>query len=182
MPFGLQRIAADARAVAAAWSARGDNAPNAASNLSSLLIQRRLVIDTNGPVGDRTEIVLRTRLRLSGDSETDIRRDWLQTTPRADVENLCGAHFRAVTAATSLSPVIGAVIRLATDLAIVTGTVGGIAAVVRELLREGWRALGPALLANWGLAAGVILSVTGVALRILLRTWLRRKLRALLSP
>jgi hypothetical protein len=62
------------------------------------------------------------------------------------------------------------------------GTVGGIVAMVRELLREGWRVLGPELLANWGLAAGVILTMTGVALRILLRIWLRQKLRALLSP
>jgi hypothetical protein len=182
MPFGLQRIAADARAVAAAWSARGSNAPNATKNLSTLLIQRRLVIDTSGPVGGRTEIVLRTRLRLSGDSETDILRDWLQTTPSTDVETLSAAHFRSVAATTSLSPVIGAAVRLITDLAIMMGTVGGIVAMVRELLREGWRVLGPALLANWGLAAGVILTTTGVALRILLRTWLRQKLRALLSP
>ncbi|HEU0216896.1 MAG TPA: hypothetical protein VFQ90_09550 [Stellaceae bacterium] len=182
MPIGLQRTTADVRAVAAAWSARGSDAPNAATNLSTLLIRRQLVIDTSGPVGDRTDIVLRTRLRLSGDSETDILRDWLQTTPSADVETLCTAHFRSVAATTSLTPVIGAVIRLATDLAILMGTVGGIVAIVRDLLREGWRALGPALLANWGLAAGVILAMTGMALRILLRTWLRQKLRALFSP
>src|SRR5215469_14458380 len=181
MPFGLQRIAADVRAVAAAWSARGGNAPNAAENLSTLLTRRQLVIDTSGPVGDRTDIVLRTRLRLSGDSETDILRDWLQNTPSADVETLCTAHFRSVAAAAALSPVIGAVIRLATDLAVMMGSVGGIVAIVRELLREGWRALGPALLANWGLAAGVILAITAMALRMLLRSWLRQKLRALFS-
>jgi len=182
MPFGLQRIAADVRAVAAAWSARGGNAPNAAENLSTLLTRRQLVIDTSGPVGDRTDIVLRTRLRLSGDSETDILRAWIQATPSADVETLCTAHFRSVAATTSLTPVIGAVIRLATDLAILMGTVGGIVAIVRGFLREGWGALGPALLANWGLAAGIILAVTGPALRMLLRTWLRQKLRALLTP
>lgn len=182
MPFGLERIAADARAVAAAWSARDSNAPNAAKNLSALLIQRRLVIDTSGPVGDHTDVVLRTRLRLSGDSETDILRDWLQTTPSADVETLCTAHFRSVGAATSLSPVIGAAIRLATDFAVMVGTAGGIVAIARDLLSEGWRALGPALLANWGLRAGIILGIMGVVLRILLRTWLRQKLRALLSP
>src|SRR5262249_8754223 len=67
-------------------------------------------------------------------------------------------------------------------LAILMGTVGGIVAIVRGFLREGWGALGPALLANWGLAAGIILAVAGPVVRMLLRTWLRQKLRALLTP
>jgi hypothetical protein len=65
---------------------------------------RRLQVDTEAQTSNGSCVVLRTRVRLTGDVQTDILRCWLDGTPRQSVEELANRHFRAVADATGGCP------------------------------------------------------------------------------
>jgi hypothetical protein len=176
MPLGMHSLVADARAVRDAWRLGGAAWVTAWRNLSHLLVRRQLVIATEAVVAGAVQPVLRTRLRLSGDSETEILRGWLQATPATEIAALAETHFRAVAVATA-SPAFVAAAKLGGRVIAALGTAGGLAVFVADAIRHGWAALGPALLANWGLLSSLAVAGLGFVLRHAFRFWLRRKLR-----
>ena len=177
MPLGLHSVVADAKAVVEAWRLGGTAWVTAWRGLSHLLVRRQLVIATEAVLAGAAQPVLRTRLRLSGDSETEILRGWLEATPATEIAALAETHFRAVAVATA-SPALAAAAKLGARAIVVLGTAAGLAAFISDAISHGWAALGPALLANWGLLLSLTATGLGFVLRRVFRFWLRRKLRS----
>ena len=126
-------------------------------------------------------VVLRTRVRLSGDTETDILRAWLNATTSDAVAALASTHFLAVAAATSgLAAAVG-MERLATRFMIAVGTAGGAGTTIWTLLTTELALLIPVLLSSWALLAPVAFAIAGVLVKLILRRRLRGMFRRGLS-
>lgn len=135
---------------------------------------RRVLVQTLAPSADRPQLVLRTRVRLNGDTQTDVCARWLGSTPKPTAEAFIAAHFRDVVVATVAWPAVAALTRLATTLLILAGlAIWPLPAL--QGFAGGWRGFAAALLPHrwaWTMVPALMI---GVLFRVGFRTWLRRR-------
>jgi hypothetical protein len=173
---------ADIAALRASWGSVRGGWRAARQDAVQLLAHRRIMIDTQAILPDGMRVVLRTRLRLSGDTETDILRRWLDATASDTVATLASAHFQAVAAATGgLAASVG-MERLATRFLIVAGTTVSAGTTIWTLMTTQSALLIPTLLARPALYVPVALAIAGLLLKLFLRWRLRGMFRRGLSP
>ena len=170
-PAWLAAILADIGALRSHWSSVRGGWMAARRDAVELVKYRRLRVDTSAMTPDGMAVVLRTRLRLIGDAQTDVLRQWLATATPRSIEQTSAAHFQSVAAALDGWNVARAMERLAARSAWLIG--GGYSVFV--LLRTPAADLLHALWANWHLWAGLALP----AIAALTRRVLRWRLRAL---
>jgi hypothetical protein len=159
---------------AAASSARG-GLPAAWRDAMQLLSDRRVLIETTAPTPDGNPIVLRTQLRLNGDVQTDILREWLDGALTEATNKLLDAHFRSVNEAVKGWAAVGAGVRLGSLLTITLGVVPVSMSIIPHALQSEWQMLPRLLLANWWTVSGVAIAAVGLLLRRLLRVWVQWK-------
>jgi len=177
----LASAVADLDALRRSWSSVRGGWRAAWRDSVQFLENRRVQVDTEAQTRDGACVVLRTRVRLNGDVQTDILRCWLDGTPNRSVEELAKQHFRAVADAAGGWPAVRATFRLATRLAVAVGAVAGIPSAVRTALEAGWESLPPSLIANWWVLFGIVSASVGLLLPWAVRLWLRWKFRTGLS-
>jgi hypothetical protein len=178
MPAWFASVTADVSTLAAAWNSLRGGWPAAWRDAEQLLSQRRTVIDTEAQTRGGLRVVLRTRVRLNGDVQTDILRCWLDGTPHRSAEALLNTHFQSVGDATKGWSAVSAGIRLASLLTVASGMIPGGAFAIRLAFREEWQTLVSALLTNWCVLSSLGIVAIGFLLRGILRLWLQRKFRA----
>ena len=172
---------ADIAALRASWGSVRGGWRAARQDAVQLLAHRRIMIDTQAMLPDGMRVVLRTRLQLSGDTETDILRRWLDATASDTVATLARTHFQAVAAATGgLAASVG-MERLATRFLVVAGTVVSAGTTIWTLLTTQPALLIPTLLARPALYVPVALAIAGVLLKLILGWRLRGMFRRGLS-
>ena len=181
MPRWVASVIADVNALAAAWGSVRGGWRAAWRDASQFLSYRRVLVDTEAPTREGVRVVLRTRVRLTGDVQTDILRSWLNGTPPALVDELVRRHFSSVAAAVQGWFVVPAGIRLGSLCTVALGIIPGSAYSIRLALRAEWQMLISALLLNWWVLSGIAVAVFGFLLRRILRLWLQWKFRAGLS-
>jgi hypothetical protein len=172
---------ADIAALRTTWGSVRGGWRAARQDAAQLLAHRRIMIDTQAALSDGMQVVLRTRLRLSGDTETDILRRWLDAATPDAVAKLACAHFKSVTAATGgLAAAVG-MQRLLTRFMIVAGTAVGAATTIWTLLTTQPALLIPTLLTMPALYVPVALALAGALLKLILRWRLHGMFRRGLS-
>jgi hypothetical protein len=181
VPTWPASLIADFSALAAAWSSVRGGWPAAWHDSAQFLAHRRILVDTQAQTRHGMRVVLRTRVRLNGDVQTDILRCWLDGTPRPLVEALANAHFQSVADAVRGWSAARAMIRVGSQLFVGLGAIVGIPPAIRPALEAGWESLVPALLANRWVLFGIASAAAGPLLRWALRLWLRWKFRGGLS-
>jgi hypothetical protein len=164
---------ADVEILLAAWRSAPGGWRRAWRDAVAMMSHREVLVETN----DGPTIVLRTRLRLHGDVQTDILRGWLDAAPRDAVDGLTRRHFQSVGDAMRGWPAVRAMVRLGTQLLVTLGAAAGLGSAIETWLRVGWSSLLAALLADWWTVSGIALMVLAPVLRWIVRWWLRRKLR-----
>jgi hypothetical protein len=177
----LTSLIADLRVLAAAWSSVRGGWRAAWRDAAQFLAHRRLQVDTQAETRDGTRVVLRTRVRLNGDVQTDILRCWLTDAPRQSVDELAKTHFQSVADATLGWSAVGAGIRLGSLLIVAVGAIPGSVSAIQPALQAEWGSLIPAVFTNWRVLAGITVAALGFLLRWVLRLWLRWKFRGGLS-
>jgi hypothetical protein len=166
---------AEIRTLRASWATARNGWSAARSDARQLLAHRRIMITTMAMVGGAQKRVLRTRIRLIGDTQTDVARAWIAQAAPQVVEQVTAAHFQSVAVAMSGFATALALQRLVTRLAMLGGTVAGAIPALRTLLtadRAQWLHL---LLSQWWMLAGFGFALFALLVRLLLR----RRLRAL---
>ena len=164
---------ADVEILLAAWRSAPGGWRRAWRDAAAILTRRQVLVETK----DGPTIVLRTRLLLHGDVQTDVLRRWLDGTPRDAVERLARRHFLSVSDAMRGWPAVRAMVRLGTQLLVTLGAVAGLGSAIETWLQVGWSSLLSALLADWWTLSGIAVMVLAPVLRWAVRVWLRRKLR-----
>jgi hypothetical protein len=175
-------LKSDVAALRASWGSVRGGWREVICDARALIKHRRLLIDTQAMTPQGMQVVLRTRLRLMGDTETDIRRDWLASSAPEAARALVATHFRVVAAA---SRGWGAALGMERIVARLLGTLGAAAiaagSVERALTTDRAQLL-HALLADPSLLSGVAIFVVGAPARRLLRWRLRVLFRRGLAP
>jgi hypothetical protein len=164
---------ADVEILLAAWRSAPGGWRRAWRDAAAIVTRRQVLVETT----DGPAIVLRTRLRLDGDVQTEILRRWLEATPRDAVESLTRRHFQSVRDAMRGWPAVRAMVRLGTQLLVTLGAVAGLGSAIETWLQVGWGSLLSALLADWWTLSSIAVMVLAPVLRWAVRVWLRRKLR-----
>lgn len=174
-------ITADVTALRASWGSVRGGWRAAREDAAQLIAHRRIMVDTQALLPDGMRVVLRTRVRLSGDTETDILRPWLNATTSDAVAALASTHFVAVGAATSGLAAAVAMERLTTRFMVAVGTAGGAGTTIWTVLTTKLALLIPVLLTRWALLAPVAFALAGVLVKLILRRRLRGMFRQGLS-
>jgi len=164
-----RRIIASIGTLRGGWQAAWHHAREFAAS-------RRIVVHSLSPSDGGPQLVLRTRVRLNGDVQTDVLASWLRSTPDATVQALTAAHFREVAAATASWPASTALARLGSKLLVVVAVAMWVVPAIHHGA-SGWRMLAASLLADWRVWFGLVTATVGVALRVVLRFWLRHQFR-----
>ena len=177
LPGWLAAIVSDVVALRTHWSGVRGGWRAARRDAEELVKYRRLLVDTSAMTPDGMAVVLRTRLRIIGDTQTDILRRWLATATPEAVERTSKTHFQAVAAALGGWNAARAMERVVIRLGWVIG--GGWSASV--LLRTPTSDLRHVLW-NWhllaGIAAPVVLGLARQVMRWRLRALFHRGLAA----
>ncbi len=166
---------ADIRALRASWATARSGWAAARGDARQLLAHRRIMIATQATAGGVAQTVLRTRIRLIGDTQTDILRTWIMQTPPELVERTAAAHFQSVAVAMSGFGTALALQRVFNRLAVLAGGLIGAIPTLRTLLtadRAQWLHL---LLSQWWVLGGFGFAL----LALMVRQVLRWRLRAL---
>jgi hypothetical protein len=166
---------ADLNALAAGWSSLRGGWQTAWRDAAQFLEHRRIVVDTLAQTPDGSRVVLRTRLRLNGDAETDILRSWIERTPRRSLDALAETHFQSVADAARGWSVAAALSRLISHLTVLFGMILGMLPAIRSALETGSSSPIPALLTNWWILSGLVTVAVGILFRRVFRVWLRWK-------
>jgi len=181
LPGWLAAIVSDVVALRTHWSGVRGGWRAARRDAEELVKYRRLLVDTSAMTPDGMAVVLRTRLRIIGDTQTDILRRWLATATPEAVERTSKTHFQAVAAALGGWNAARAMERVVIRLGWVIG--GGWSASV--LLRTPTSDLRHVLWTNWhllaGIAAPVVLGLARQVMRWRLRALFHRGLTASLA-
>ncbi len=173
---------ADIKALRASWNSVRGGWGAARSDARQLIAHRRIMVDTPAMTGDGMQTVLRTRLRLSGDTQTDILRAWIDTAPPAIVEATAQTHFQSVTAAMGGFAAALGMERLATRFVMLVGTIATAAPTILRLLRSDPALWLHILLTQWWLWSGLAFALLALMMRWLLRWRLRARFRSGLGP
>ena len=164
----MSSIGADMATLRASWQTVHGGWSKALQDARELILHRRVLVKTTAPVKQGDRLVLCTRLRLIGDTQTDVLRDWLGTAPAKDVAAAMEAHFRAVDAAMEGWNIALAMERVLLRLMSIFGLLVAAAGFVMRLMTA------PGLLLeSWLLWFGLALPLLGQAARIILRWRLR---------
>ena len=172
----LGSVRRDCRSIAAAFAANRDGRLGFWRHARELAHARRIMIHSLSSPARGSQLVLRTRVRLNGDVQTDILASWANAVPQAEAQDLIAAHFRGVAAATLGWPAVTAMARLGSKLLLVAG-IAAWALSLRHAWLAGGRALLDALLSDGAFWFGVITLGIGTLLRTALRLWFRRRFR-----
>ena len=170
-------LIANLKAAAEGWSTVRGGWRSAWRDAGELIAHRRVMVETR----DGVRLVLRSRMRLNGDVQTEILRSWVESAPRPAIEALAKAHFRSLAAAAGGWRVVDALCSLASQLAVLIGAVLWFASVVRAAFETGWGSLLPLLLANRWSISGLVIAALGMLFRSALRIWVRWQLRRTLA-
>ncbi len=170
-------VAADMAALGAAASSARGGWPAAWRDLTQLLSDRRVTVYTEAQTQTGKQIVLRTQLRLTGDVQTDILRDWLSGSPMEATDKVLDAHFQSVNDAVKGWAAVGAGVRLGSLLTLALGMIPVAAFVYQRVLQGEWQTLPRLLLTNWWALSGVAIAALGLLLRRILRLWVQWKFR-----
>ena len=168
----MSSIGADIATLRASWQTVRGGWSKAWQDTRELIVHRRVLVKTTAPAKQGDRLVLCTRLRLIGDTQTDVLRDWLGTAPAKDVMAVTEAHFRAVDAAMEGWNTALAMERVLLQLTNFFGLLIATTDFVTRLITT------PSLLlGSWLLWFGLVLPLLGQAARVILR-WRLRKLFA----
>ncbi|MGH7068166.1 MAG: hypothetical protein ACREFO_16160 [Acetobacteraceae bacterium] len=142
-------------------------------NTANLVRHRQLIV----PTRSGAEVVLLTRVRLTGETETCVLRSWLDGTTAGDVETKAKQHFETVAAAVGASSAALGLVRFASLFAGIGGAIAAAVQAIRGLLAHGPASLPQIAATNGPLLAGLAFLLIGLALRPILRRWLRALIR-----
>ncbi len=173
---------ADLRALRASWGSVRGGWAGARRDARELLRHRRLRVDTAAMTPGGMQVVLRTRLRLSGDTQTDILRGWIDSAAAEVVAATAQSHFQSVSAATGGWAAALGLQRLAIRLAILAGSLASAAATIPHLLAADPAVWPHLVLAQWWLLSGFAFALAAILARWLLRWRLRALFRGGLAP
>jgi hypothetical protein len=173
----LSQINSDLRSLRDSWRSVRGGWRGARQDAAQLVAHRRLLVDTTVITLTGTQVVMRTRLRLSGDVQTDILRGWLNTASAATIEQMTRDHFRSVAAAAAGWGAVMSAQRLGTRLTILIGSVGSVASTILTLLQNAPNHWLDIILMRWWLLSGFGLALLGAVVRWVLRLWLRARFR-----
>jgi hypothetical protein len=177
----LSNSVADVRVLRENWGSVRGGWRAARQDALELVMHRRILVNSHAMTANGMQIVLRTRIRLNGDTETDILRNWLDTVTPPALEASAGAHFRSVAAAVAGFAAAVSMERLVVRAALLIGFALSAIASLRSLLQtEPSRRIG-ALLDDWILWAALALVLGGILLRVILR-WRMRAIFCRNSP
>ncbi len=174
-------IKTDIAALHASWRSVRGGWRAAVEDAEQFIAHRRIMVDTQAMLPDGMRVVLRTRVRLSGDTETDILRAWLNATASDAVAALASTHFLAVAAATGGLAAVVAMERLATRFVVAVVTASGAGTTIWAMLTTAPAQMMPVLLSSWSLRATVAIALVGVLVKMILRRRLRGMFRRGLS-
>lgn len=164
----MSSIGADIATLRAGWQTVRGGWPKVWQDARELIVRRRILVKTTAPTKQGDRLVLCTRLRLIGDTQTDVLRDWLGTSPAKDVAMVAEAHFRAVDAAMEGWNIALAMERVLLLLMSYIGLLIAATDLVTQLMTA------PSLwLRSWPLWIGLALPLLGQAARVILRWRLR---------
>jgi hypothetical protein len=171
-------LIADVRAASSAWNSGRGGWRATWRGALKFVRQHHITVETR--VG--TQVVLRTRIRLTGDVQTDIVRTWLNTAATGpELRDTANSHFRSVAAAVHGWAVLGAHIRLVSDAFIAAGSLTAFVSAWRNLPAFEWHAFLALVLSQAWLLAGVITAIVGLGIRKGAAFWLRRLFRRSLA-
>ena len=170
-------VAADMAALGAAASSARGGFRAAWRDLMQLLEQRRVIIETTAPTPNGNPIVLRTQVRLNGDVQTDIVRDWLLGASTETTNKVVQAHFLSVNEAVNGWAAVGAGARLGSLLTTALGIIPVAMFITERAMHDEWQSLPRLLLANWWTILGIATAAGGLLLRRMLRLWVQWKFR-----
>lgn len=172
----LASVKEDCRRIAASFISIRGSRQATWRHARELAASRRILVQSLSPSDAGPQLVLRTRVRLNGDVQTDILASWLLSTPQAAVQALTAAHFREVAAATASWPALAALANLSSKLFVVVSitmwTISGIQHGIGE-----WRVLAASLVTDWRVWFGLVTVTCSLVLRMALRFWFRRHFR-----
>lgn len=173
----LSGVASDIAALRAAWGTARGGWRAARQDAHELVVHRRVSVATSAMMPDGMVPVLRTRLRIIGDAQTDVLRGWLETASPEAMKAATDAHFRKVAAAFGGWAVARAMERLLLRTISLLGGAVGAVTVIREMLAQhGAAVLGAVLMDPWFWGA-IALPLAAMAVRMVLRWRLRRMFR-----
>jgi len=173
----LAATRADIAAPQASWHSVRGGWRAARRDAAELIRHRRVLVDTQAMTPDGMRTVLRTRLRLIGDTETDILRAWLAVAPPGAVMAATEAHFASVAAAAGGWAAAIGMERLAVRFFVLAGTLGSAAGALHRILVTEASQLVEAVLTDRHLWVSVASGLLGGVVRWLVRL----RLRALFS-
>ncbi len=185
LPGPLASLARDVSTLRDAWGSLRRGGSALWADARQLVEERAVQVQTTalapGPGWAADTTVLRTRLRLNGDAETEVCRPWLRDAPADRVQALVAAHFASVEMAVQGWAAIRALASLVSRLAVLAGATW-------TLLRLGWSgwsggvaALPEAIAAEPLLVAGLVLALAGLVLGQGLRRYARHRFRLALA-
>jgi hypothetical protein len=177
----LATSAADVKALRDSWGSARGGWRAARRDAAELLAHRRISVDTQAMTPGGMQVVLRTRVRLSGDTETDILRPWRDTVAPAAMDAVVTAHFQSVAAATAGFAAAVGIERLVVRAAVLAGSVASLVVTAWHLWQTEPSWLIEALLRDRTLLTALALLLSGVLLRVILRWRLRAIFRRGLS-
>ncbi len=169
---------ADIQALRDSWGTVRGGWRAARRDAEQLIARRRVLVETRAMTPDGTQVVLSTRLRISGDTQTDILRVWFNKTKPELVDRTAQAHFQSVAEAMGGFAAALGMERLTTRFAILAGTVWSAAATIRALLEAEPASWLHIMLTQWWLMSGIGLASFGVLARSVLRWRLRANFRS----
>lgn len=173
----LAAIVADVAAVRAGWQTVHGGWRAARRDARELIAHRRILVDTPAMTRDGMRVVLRTRLRLIGDTQTDILRSWFETASGNEAQAAVDAHFQSVAAAMSGWAVARAMERLLVRFSGILGGVVSIAAAIQKIVATPSPLLVHAVLTSWALWGGFGFALLGIIIRWFVRWRLRAMFR-----
>jgi hypothetical protein len=165
----MTALGADVAALRASWQTVRGGWAAAVDDARQLIVRRRVLVQTKAG----QQLVLCTRLRLIGDTQTDVSRAWYESASAADFQQTAQAHFTAVDAAMQGWNVARA---LGSMLMLLTRTLAAAIILIGELVRLRGTPpsqLLPLLLENPALWLGAALWLVGEMARFILRWRLR---------
>jgi hypothetical protein len=165
--------AADVKTLRESWGSVRGGWRGARRDGFELVGHRRIQVDTQAMMPEGMRVVLRTRVRLNGDTETDILRRWFDTVAPAALEASAAVHFRGVAAAVAGFAAATSLERLIVRAGLFAGSVVSFVVALRHILQTDPSQVVWILLGDWMFWTALLLVLAVVLLRLFLRWRLR---------
>ena len=174
----LSQSIADLRALRDSWGSMRGGWRGARKDAVQLLAHRRLLVDTTIATQSGTQVVMRTRLRLSGDAQTDILRAWLNATPAETIEQTARTHFRSVADAAGGWAAAMGLQRGVTRMTILVGLLGSVVSTFWAFVHSAPNQWLHIVLTHWWVLSGFALALLATLTRWILRLRIRAVFRS----